>query len=151
MKRITMLLLACCVVALSGCSDFFNSHHLQQAQTASVVDYLYPHAQSAPSMVPTVTTLRPPIRVGIAFVPSKGYGSVLSEDAKQRLQGQIKAAFTQYPYIGNIEIIPSAYMRAGGGFANLAQVARMFNVDAVALLSYDQVHFEDSTALSVTY
>ena len=48
-------------------------------------------------------------------------------------------------------MIPTQYLRAKGGFANLEQVARMFNVEVVALLSYDQVQFNDSNALSVLY
>jgi rhombotail lipoprotein len=64
---------------------------------------------------------------------------------------KVKEAFTQHAFIGAIEIIPNAYLRPNGGFTNLEQAARMFNVDVVALLSYDQIQFNDSNALSVLY
>ena len=50
---------------------------------------------------------------------------------------RVRAAFSGLQYVSAIEIIPSTYLRPAGGFANLEQAARMFNLDAVALLSYD--------------
>ena len=74
-----------------------------------------------------------------------------AEAAKAKLLERVKASFAQYDFIGNIELIPSQYLRPKGGFDNLEQVARMFNVEVMALLSYDQVQFDDSNALSVLY
>jgi len=117
---------------------------------ASIVDYLYPDAKEPPAMQPTVTRLRLPIRVGIAFVPG-GSRSALSETEKAKLLERVKASFSNRAYIGGIELIPTEYLRPRGGFANLEQVARMFNVDVVTLLSYDQVQFNDTNALSMLY
>ena len=50
-----------------------------------------------------------------------------------------------------IEVVPDAYLRPRGGFANLEQVARMFNVDVMCLVSYDQVQYADSNAASILY
>lgn len=38
-----------------------------------------------------------------------------------------------------------------GSFANLDQIRTMYGVDAIALLSYDQVQFTDEGMLSLTY
>jgi rhombotail lipoprotein len=120
-------------------------------QVGSVVDYLYPDAKEAPKLKEEITYLRPPVKVGVAFVPGGSSNVDLSEVEKQKLLEQIKQAFAQREFIGNIEVIPSSYLRARGGFDNLDQVARMFNVELMALISYDQVQFNDTNALSVLY
>jgi rhombotail lipoprotein len=84
-------------------------------------------------------------------VPGSGPRDGLPEADKLKLLERVKAAFAKYPFIGGIEVIPSTYLQPRGGFANLEQVARMFDVEVVALLSYDQVQFNDSNALSVLY
>jgi rhombotail lipoprotein len=117
----------------------------------SLVDFLYPKAGAAPALVPSVTELRPPVRVGVAFVPGANPRTGPSEQEKQQLLEKVKAAFSAQPYIGKIEIIPAAYLRAGGGFDNLDQVARLFDVEVVALVSYDQIRFNDTNAASVLY
>lgn len=126
-------------------------HHPASRQAGSVVDYLYPGEPEPPAMQPTVTRLRPPVRVGIAFVPGGRSSDGISEAEKARLLQRVRDAFSQYSYIGGIDIIPSGYLRPRGGFENLDQVARMFNVEVVALLSYDQVRFNDTSSLSVLY
>lgn len=144
------MMIAALLAALSGCASWVPNHSVQQ--NGSVVDYLYPNAKQAPEMQASVTQLRPPVRVGLAFVPGGGWGNnALTEPQKAKLLERVKAAFSKHPYIGNIEIIPTNYMRPHGGFENLDQVARMFNVEVVALLSYDQVQFNDTNALSVLY
>jgi len=149
MRTFKGMLIALCALVLAGCASMTPGNSVKQ--TASVVDYLYPKAKDVPVMQATVTQLRPPVRVGIAFVPGGGWGNSLTEEQKMKLLGRVKAAFSKHEYIGSIEIIPSAYMRPQGGFDNLDQVARMFNVEVVALLSYDQVQFNDTNALAVLY
>jgi len=150
MKRFFLLATIISVVAMiSGCSSMMAQRGAKQA--GSIVDYLYPDAKEPPQMRSVVTTLRPPVRVGIAFVPGGGWGAGLPETERLKLLERVKAAFSGADYIGAIEVIPTTYLRAKGGFTNLDQVARMFNVEVVALLSYDQVRFNDSNALSVLY
>jgi rhombotail lipoprotein len=48
-------------------------------------------------------------------------------------------------------VIPDAYLRPGGGFDNLDQVARMFQLDVVCLLSYDQVQYAEDNAAAILY
>lgn len=149
MKTLLACLIAGLLLALAGCASWFPQGGAKQ--TASIVDYLYPDAKEPPQLQPSVTYLRPPVRVGIAFVPGGGWGAGLPEPDKARLLERVKASFSQYGFIGNIEIIPTQYLRPKGGFTNLDQVARMFNVEVIALLSYDQVQFNDTNALSVLY
>jgi len=137
------------LLVLGGCASAFE--HGGKRQAGSIVDYLYPDAKEPPKMEPSVTRLRLPVRVAIAFVPGGGHGAGPQEAARQQLLERVRNAFTQYDYIGSIEIIPSAYLRPRGGFGNLDQVARMFNVDVIALVSYDQIRFNDTNRLAVLY
>ncbi len=137
------------LAALAGCASWARQTGMKQ--NASVVDYLYPDAKDAPQLQPGVTYLRPPVRVGIAFVPGGRWGAELPETERLKLLERVKAAFVKQQYIGSIEVIPTQYLRAKGGFENLDQVARMFNVEVVALLSYDQVQFNDSNTLALLY
>ena len=149
MKYFKCLVVALLLAALAGCASMFSHGSVKQA--GSIVDYLYPDAKQAPNLQPTVTRLRPPVRVGIAFVPGGDWGGGLPDAEKLKLLERVKASFSKQDYIGGIEVIPTQYLRAKGGFANLDQVARMFNVEVVALLSYDQIQFNDTNALSVLY
>jgi rhombotail lipoprotein len=60
--------------------------------------------------------LRLPLRVGIAFVPGV---SDISEQQKTLLLTRVAAEFKGLDYIQSIEIVPSTYLRTGGGFENL--------------------------------
>lgn len=131
----------------TGCATWFDSAN--RAQRASVVDYLYPKEEK-PLLAPSTPELRLPLRVGIAFVPGDNYAN-LPEAERTALLKKVQQAFSNRPYIGGIEVIPTSYLRPRGGFDNLQQAARMFNVDVVALLSYDQVQFSDSNKLSIFY
>lgn len=149
MKGMRSLALIISLAVLAGCASWLPATGAKQV--ASTVDYLYPDAKEAPQLKAGVTTLRPPIRVGVAFVPGGGSRDGLPEAEKLKLLERVKAAFAKYPYIGGIEVIPTTYLQPKGGFTNLEQVARMFDVEVMALLSYDQVQFNDSNALSVLY
>lgn len=102
-----------------------------------------------------VPVLSLPLRVGIAFVPggSSTYGpdTKLSEVKKQLLMKQVSDQFRALPYVASIEVIPSAYLRNGGSFENLDQLKSMFNVDVIALVSYDQVQFTSENMFSFAY
>lgn len=144
-------LLVLALAALAGCAGMWGEQKRQQ--NASVVDYLYPKSAKVDAMVPaTSVNLQLPLRVGVAFVP-RGYGGNvdLPEAERQKLLERVKAAFTDQKFIAAIEVIPGAYLRPQGGFDNLEQAARMFNLDVVTLLSYDQVQFNDANRLSMLY
>lgn len=136
---------------------------------SSVVDYLYPRV-SEPEESPAIPVMRLPMRVGIAFVPdiqsqrqrtvwqelNQGKArrpgeNVLTENQKYALMKEVSDHFREHPYVGSIEIIPSAYLTPGGSFANLDQIRTMYRIDAIALLAYDQVQFTDEGAASFLY
>jgi hypothetical protein len=89
-----------------------------------------------------------PIRVGLAFVPS-GDANVegLSEVHKAELLAQVKRAFSNREFIADIQIIPEAYLRSARGFDTVDQVARLYQLAVIALVSYDQVAITDDTAV----
>jgi rhombotail lipoprotein len=67
------------------------------------------------------------------------------------LMQEVANHFKKYPYVKDIELIPSAYLTTHGSFANLDQLRSMYGIDVVVLLSYDQVQFTDEGMLSFTY
>jgi rhombotail lipoprotein len=150
------------LVLMGGCAT-------QARYYSSVVDYLYP-GKSDPVERPAVPVMAIPIKVGIAFVPDVSTlrernvwqellpgmsrapsGMVLTEKQKVDLMQEVSGHFRKYPFIGSIEVIPSAYLTRKGSFANLDQIRTMYGVDAIALLSYDQVQFTDEGAASLLY
>ncbi|MDX8411208.1 MAG: rhombotarget lipoprotein, partial [Mariprofundaceae bacterium] len=144
-----------CAVLISGCASWFSGYpfNSEKRSASSVVDYLYPDSEPPKHDPETVvTTLKLPVRVGIAFVPKQGRADTeLPEETRMRLLEQVKASFEPYEFVSKIEVLPSAYLRPGGGFANLDQAARMFGVDVMALVSYDQIQFNDANKLSLMY
>lgn len=143
--------LAILLVVLSGCAGLMGGQ--KSHVSSSVVEFLYPDKENAVDK-PTIPHLNLPMNVGIAFVPStdSGYSSYdLGANQKIALMERIAEGFGQHEFIGNIEIIPTAYLRPGGGFDNLDQIKTMYGVDVMVLLSYDQVQYTDEGLLSITY
>jgi len=150
-------------VALSGCATTARN-------STSVVDYLYPSNQEV--VMPGVPTLKLPLRVGIAFAPGNS-GTVesptanviwtpthprpptlnekLTEMQKVDLMREVGERFRKYPFVRDIELIPTDYLQQRGGFANLDQVRMMFDVDEIVLISYDQTQFVDQGLMSLVY
>jgi rhombotail lipoprotein len=144
------------VFTLTGCVAWQVS---QRGQGTSVMEYLYPE-ETKQVELGRVPELALPLRVGVAFVPpatrrSGGYGyasaTTPTEQERAALVDKVAERFRALPYIGKVEHIPSAYLRPGGGFANLDQVRAMFGVDVIALVAYDQVQFTDQSLLSLAY
>ena len=147
------LLLCAAVLFSAGCVSYRARKKAERA--TSVVSYLYPD-QTNPLPPTTIPVLRLPLRVGVAFVPSaagRDYDAVgpISELQKTTLMQRVAAEFKGLEYIQNIQIIPSSYLRAGGGFENLNQLRSLLGVDVVALVAYDQVQFTNHNVLSLTY
>lgn len=138
------------LTALAGCSTL--GHSVRNRQAASVVDYLYPAEQPPQATTESVTRLRLPLRVGIAFAPS-GNPALrrVSEAQRNEMLTRVRASFVDRPFIAHIEVIPEAYLRPRGGFENLNQVAHLFQLDVVCLLSYDQIQYMDDNPLSLLY
>lgn len=137
----------------SGCI----MHHARQHEAGSIVQFLYPD-QNQPVIEPRIPILRLPLRVGVAFVPPGRHGDAryaartqFSEAQKTVLLREVAAAFKTLPFIQSIDIVPTTYLRPGGGFDNLDQLRALMGVDVIALVSYDQVQNSDETPWSLAY
>lgn len=145
------LLLLLVFATLAGCASMEGS--TRQRQVASMLSFLFPgKEQAAPAASTEVAVLKVPFRIGVAFVPDNGNPAFrLSETDRLRLAGQVRDAFANYPFVQAIEAVPSLYLEAGGGFANLDRVASLLRLDVVALISYDQVQFAGASKWSFLY
>lgn len=143
--------LFCVLLLVSGCSVLWDSGG-RQGVSSSLVDYLYPQGEVPPRQDGVVPHLELPLHVGLAFVPSRsGSDEVLTEAYRVDLLNRVKAAFAGRDYIREITVIPDAYMRSGKGFAALEQTARLYDIDVMALVSYDQVAHSDETKAAFLY
>lgn len=132
------------LLCLGGCLS------TSENQNSSVVDYLYPQSRNV-EVSTGIPTLVLPLKVGVAFVPSFRASPALTETKKAELLREVSANFEGLDFVKSIEIIPSAYLRPGGSFENLEQIQRMFDVDVIALVSYDQSRFTDEGIASLAY
>jgi len=136
---------------LTSCTSYF-SHESRRGVSSSLVDYLYPDGQIPKKHEETMPHLRLPIKVGLAFVPSQRGGSIsLPEAKKSQLLEGVKKKFSGLNYVKEIKIIPETYMRSSKGFEGVGQIARLYGLDIVALVSYDQVIFTSEMKSSVLY
>lgn len=151
---------AATALLLSGCFSFWGNHDRHEA--SSVVQFLYPD-KNLPFVQPQIPTLRLPLRVGVAFIPPGrpgGHGTYSSyyqgesdftEQQKTDLLRQVAAQFKSQPFVQSIEIIPTTYLRPGGGFENLDQLRGMMGIDVAVLIAYDQRQFSAETEASLAY
>ncbi len=159
MTKIACLIFACAAIgSLTGCTS------QQSNGKSSVVEYLYPQGK-APVVQAAVPVLSLPIKLGIAFVPEQRPqvqganmwtgryldAGAISEAQKMQMLEKIASHFKSYAFIGEIQTIPAAYLTPRGSFTNLDQIKTMYDIDVIALVSYDQVQFTNENALSLSY
>jgi len=76
-----------------------------------------------------------PLKVGIAFVPDELAGNQdLTERDKMELMKDVARHFQKYEFVKSLELIPSAYLRARGGFTNSSKGFKEASQDLVANL-----------------
>jgi hypothetical protein len=142
------------------------------------VGFLYPNGNEWPQR-DTIPELRLPLRVGLAFLPSQGAPVEGLEAARrEELLERIRAHFADRRFVSRIDIVPDYYLTGASGytrpasvsgfgtpagisglvgltgvsgFAGLAAVQRLYNVDVMALVSYDQVTYRDENNWSLGY
>jgi len=142
---------------LSGCTTLCLpecAHQSHFASSSSLVAFLYPHGE--PPRGDAIPELHVPLRVGLAFLPTRGGVSTLDEAHKEQLLEQIRARFASRKFISQIVIIPDYYLAGRGlggrsGFEGLEGVQRLYGVDLMALVSYDQVTHVDDNNWSLGY
>jgi hypothetical protein len=116
----TPRVIACVLLALvfaflfTGCLSRFDR---RRHEASSVVQFLYP-GKEQPYIQPQIPTLRLPLRVGVAFVPTgaasdRAYAtpSRINEAKKTELMRQVAAQFKNQPFVQSIELIPATYLR----------------------------------------
>lgn len=139
---------------LTGCVGLWGDRRRHEA--SSVVQFLYPD-RNMPFIEPRIPTLRLPLRVGVAFIPTGTHGgrhsrgAGFNEQQKTELMRKVAAQFKTLPFVQSIELIPTTYLRPGGGFENLDQLRAMMGIDVVALIAYDQTQTSDDTEASLAY
>ena len=148
MKRLAILSVA---MLLAACASLSGSSG-RQGVSSSLVDYLYPQGEVPPKQAGVITHLQLPLAVGLAFVPSQSSNTqVLSEAERMKLLNDVKKFFEGRDFIREIAVIPDAYLRSGRGFDTLEQTARLYGLDVMALVSYDQVAHTAETTSSFLY
>ncbi|MDH5500484.1 MAG: rhombotarget lipoprotein, partial [Gammaproteobacteria bacterium] len=140
---------------LAGCSALWQlgePYGTRDGVSSSLVDYLYPKGEVPPEPTESIPRLSLPLRVGIAFVPARNASdAAISEATKTDLLGNVKTAFMDRDYIAHIEVIPDTYLRSSKVFEGMQQVARLYGVDVMALVSYDQVSVSEDRKSSFLY
>ncbi|HME40877.1 MAG TPA: rhombotarget lipoprotein [Steroidobacteraceae bacterium] len=142
------------MVGLTGCADWrcLPSCQRHTQNSTSLVDFLYPNG-AAPPPQDMQPQLRLPLRVGLAFLPSRGMEGDNGLDAahKEALLQEIRQRFISRKFVAEIVVIPDYYLQGKSGFAGLEGVQRLYSVDLMALVSYDQVAHEDDNNWSLGY
>jgi len=124
-----------------------------RAARTSVMEYLYPAKPEAPAPDPRGANLRLPVDVGIAFLPrERGWArSAFAVEDEVALLERVRATFHGKDWVRRIQIVPSLYLTTSGGFAEMEQIARLFAVDVLVMVSIDQVQVSHDNPLALTY
>jgi rhombotail lipoprotein len=153
LKVVCVLLIAanltgCALLAVGGCAPYCGS---TRHSSSSLVDFLYPNGQVPPADN-SIPELHVPLRVGLAFLPGRGFGAAGPDAAlREQLLERIRDRFSSRKFVSEIVIIPDYYLATQRGFAGLEAVQRLYSIDLMALVSYDQVTHEDENGWSLGY
>ena len=156
MKVLALISVTLTGFILSGCAAFGHlfcqpNCHSEAHNSSSLVNFLYPNG-TMPPREDTIPELRVPLRVGLAFLPSQDRGAIGPDAAqRERLMEHIRQRFADRKFIGEIMEIPDYYLKTNRGFEGLEGVQRLYNVDVMALVSYDQVAHLDDNDWSLSY
>ena len=148
-----ILIFALLLTLLVGCSSFWlgpGYEKVREGSSSSLVDYLYPDGEIPPAVDGNLPYLSLPVRVGIAFVPSHNSEDITAAE-KQELMEHVANAFRDRDYVQSIQSIPETYMKSAGGIQGMKQVAALFGVDIMALVSYDQISFSGERDSALLY
>ncbi len=151
MRKISWIAIATLVaMAITGCASMEKT--TRQRQVASALSFLFPGSEQTPSMPDQVAEIKVPFRIGVAFVPDNSDPQFrLPESDRMKLAGEVRDAFSRYPFVSEIVAVPSMYLEPGGGFANIDRVAALLKLDVIALVSFDQVQNAGATGWSFWY
>ena len=149
MKIRTALLLVTVAISLTACRvvDRYDTR-----ASTSLVGFLYPKGEEPPREN-SIPLLKLPVRVGLAFLPSRAGTEPVGLEAARRdeLLDRIRERFADRKFVSQIVIVPDYYLKGAGGFESLQGVQRLYDVDVLALVSYDQVTYRDDNTWSLGY
>lgn len=138
---------AAATLLLGGCVGYQHTN----ANKTSLVEFLYPE-RSGFVEVTGIPQLTLPLRVGVAYTPSTRMDlQSFTEREKTLLAERVISEFDALEFVDSLTLIPSDYLRSGGGFSNLDQLQQLFGVDVIVLLSYDQSIVTSRDFAALTY
>ncbi|MGO9946447.1 MAG: rhombotarget lipoprotein [Steroidobacteraceae bacterium] len=141
------------MLVLTGCANLtcFSACQRHAHNSTSLVEFLYPNGTPPPQ--DSQPQLHLPLRVGLTFLPSNGSEAQNGLDAahKEALLQEIRQRFLSRKFVAEIVVIPDYYLQGKRGFEGLEAVQRLYGVDLMALVSYDQVTHEDDNNWSLGY
>jgi rhombotail lipoprotein len=148
--RLRAMFISALLTMVAGC--LYTGHSSQTRNSSSLVSFLYPNGSTPPPQN-AIPELRVPLRVGLAFLPTQaGFGNATLDAAhRDQLLEKIRQKFADRKFVSEIVIIPDYYLAASRGFEGLQGVQRLYNVDVMALVSYDQVTYTDDNKWSLGY
>jgi rhombotail lipoprotein len=153
-RIIAITLLATLCLFAAGCTTLSCGPYCgrQEHNSSSLVQFLYPDSSTPPAAT-SVPQLRLPLHVGLAFLPSSGAspGTGLDAAHRQALLEEIRQRFLSRKFIADITVIPDYYLATNPGFTGLEGVQHLYNLDLIALVSYDQIAHADDNKLSLGY
>ena len=154
MRALRVLSVAIVATILAGCAALgapFCAPYCAASRhsSSSLVEFLYPNGQMPPADN-SIPELHVPLRVGLAFLPGRG-GVGPDAALREELLERIRRHFSDRKFVSEIVIIPDYYLAEQRGFAGLEAVQRLYSIDLMALVSYDQVTHEDENNWSLGY
>lgn len=154
MRILTLSAVLAASLALVGCESLSTmwGGSTRSGESSSVVEFLYPAGEVPPKPTGEVPAITLPIKVGLAFVPGRGQSlGPLSEAQKMQLLEQVRDRFSGEDYVTEIVVVPDTYLRGSSGFDALDRAARMYGLDVMALVSYDQLSTSSEKKSSFLY
>ncbi len=148
-KLLLLLILMLSVLGLSSCA-IFGEYQSKHMHSTSLVRFLYPLGK-LPLEDKKDPVLNLPLRVGLAFIPDAVRQSTINPATKNQLLENVKAAFEKKDYVDEIIIIPQMYFSNSKGYTTLDQVNRLYQLDVIALVSYDQIVNASDNLFSLSY
>ncbi len=137
------------ITTLNGCA-LFGEYRERHVQSTSLVSFLYPKGKVPMKDKPN-PVLNLPLRVGLAFIPDNRSQTTITLATKNELLENVKHAFDGKAYVDEIIIIPEIYLQGSGGYGTLDQVNNLYQLDVIALVSYDQIVNGRDNLLSLSY
>jgi rhombotail lipoprotein len=154
MRTLALVVTLVMAMVLSGCEALCapscgapREHH----SSSNLVDFLYP-AGALPPPENSIPELHVPLRVGLAFLPAHDPNAAGPDAAlKEQLLEQVRQHFSDRKFVSDIVIIPDYYLGTQRGYPGLQALQRLYSLDVVALVSYDQVMHTQENNWSLGY